>query len=423
MKHSAVVFSLVLGLAVPQFGLAEEEKTEADELFGGGGGYIHPYVTVSGLYDDNVYRTPDNEVSDYATVFSPGIWVAVPGTRERKLNLNTSTLTPGGLGIVEDRGETFRRFQGFLHYGAELTRFQEEDDNDTDDHRIDALLQYSLKGGLTFEAFDMYRDGHDERGEGAFGDLETWKSNLLGGRVSYDLGSRFRVRGEYSQFAIRYDDDANNYLDRTDDKYAGYLYYKLTGKSTIFAEYDLVDISYENLSGLDSKEHTVWGGFRWRLSEKTIGEVKGGYLTKEYDQDGMDDASDFVFKGWLEYELTGKSRLRLSALRIVEEPDANTSNSTTTDMVKLAYLLDVTSKLLATAEAGYGRSEYDGDYSYRGVVGEREDDRYTARLMLDYRIQDWVGAKASYTFVDRDSTFEDLSYTDNRFMLSLWLAM
>ena len=286
-----------------------------------------------------------------------------------------------------------------------------------------ALLQYNLKGGLIFEVLDMYLDGHDERGEGAFGDLDTWKSNLLGGRVTYDLGSRFRVRGEYGHFTVSYDDADNSYLDRIDDKYSAYLYYKLSGKSSIFAEYDLVDISYDQSTDLDSEEHTIWGGFRWRLSEKTIGEIKAGHLTKKYSLDSMDEQGDFVVKGWLDYELTGKSKIRLTAARTVEEPDANSSQATVFNQAKTAFIHDLTAKIQTTVEVGYGKTTYEGEYYYGGVAGEREDEKYSGRLLIDYRIQDWLGVKASYIYMDRQSSFSDLSYTDNRFLLGLSLAL
>lgn len=417
-------FTLLLGLSMPQQCLAEEDKIDANDLFGGGGGYIHPYINTTGMYDDNVYRTSSAEVGDYAMVYSPGIWLALPGTKEQKLRFSTSTLTPGGLGLVEDRGQEFQRFQGYLHYGAVMTRYQDETVNDTDDQRIDGLLQYNLKGGLSVEVLDIYIDGHDERGEGAFGNLDTYKSNLAGGRLTYDVGSHFRVRGEYGHYTVAYDDSANSYLDRADDKYSAYLYYKLSGKSTIFTEYDLTDISYENLSYLDSTEHTVWGGFRWRHSEKTMGEIKAGYLNKVYaDSTLSGDQGDFVVKGWLDYHLTGKSRLHLTFARMVEEPDANTSQATIFNQGKLGFIHELTSKITTTAEVGYGLTTYDGDYSYNGVTGTREDDIYSGSLLVDYQIQQWLGIKARYVYLDRESNFEDLSYTDNRFLVSLTLSM
>ena len=425
MKNSMLMCTLAAAMAfAPGSSPAADDSSEGfGDLFGGGGGYVHPYVTVAGLYDDNVYRTPDNEISDYAGVLSPGIWIAVPGVKEQRQLLNTSTLTPGGLGLVEDRGEEFRRFRGFLHYGAALTRYQEEEDNDTDDQRVDALLQFGLPGGLTFDLLDVYLDGHDERGEGAFGELDTYKSNLAGARVTYDIGSRFRLRGEYGHFTVAYDEDDQSYLDRADDKVAAYLYYKLSGRSTVFAEYDFVDIGYDSTPEYDSTESTGWGGFRWRLSDKTMGEIKLGYLNKDYDRADLEDAGDLVVKGWLDYEWTDKSRFRLTASRMTEEPDANTSQAATTDQVRLAFIHDLTAKIKGRIEAGYGQTDYDGPYTYQGVTGERDDDKYTGRLGLDYQIQDWLGTKLEYTYLDRESSFSDLSYTDNRVVLSLSLAM
>jgi len=424
MKQWPLLLTLLLGLALPLAGWADDDASQSvDDLFGGGGGYIHPYVTIAELYDDNVYRTPSDKISDRATIYSPGILLAVPGTREKRQFLNTSTLTPGGLGIVEDRGEEFQRFQGYLHYRAALARYAEEDDNDTDDQRLDGLLQFNLKSGLTFEVLNFYLDGHDERGEGAFGNLDTYKSNLAGGRVTYDLGARFRVRGEYGHFTVNYDADDNRYLDRVDDKYSAYLFYKLSGKSTLFTEYDLVDISYDQDAVLDSSEQTVWGGLRWRLSGKSIGEVKAGYLNKDNQLAGVEDKGDLVVKGWLDYELTGKSRFRLTGSRLVEEPDAYSQESSTVDMGRLAFIHKTTPKVNTTLEGGYGHASYEGEYSYQGETGTREDDIYTGRVLVDYQIQDWLGAKASYLYLDRESSFSNLSYTDNRVLLSLTLSL
>lgn len=423
-KNTLIVPIVALALSLPFAAFAEEEpEIDADDLFGGQGGYFHPYVTVSGLYDDNVYRTPTDKISDYATTLAPGIWIAVPGTRERALNLNTSNLSPGGLGVVEDRGETFNRMQGFLNYGAALTRYQDTDDNDTDDQRVDGMFQYNLKGGLSLEVLDMYLDGHEDRGEGVSGDLDTFKSNLAGGRMTYDLGSRFRLRGEYSNFSVDYDARENDGRDRVDDKYVAYLYYKLTGKSTVFAEYDFVDISYDETDDLNSKEHYYWGGYRWRLSKKTMGEIKMGYLTKDFDTAESESNGDLVIKGWLDYELTGKSRLKLLAARIPEEPDNNNEQGALTNEIGVVLSHDLTSKIVASLEGGYGRTTYDGLSSYQGVVGEREDDEYTGRFALDYRIQSWLGVRAAYTYFDRESSIADLSYTDNQVLLSLTLAM
>lgn len=423
-RHTTLLPFVALILALPMVGFAEEEKAiDADELFGGGGGYFHPYVTTTGMYEDNVYQTAENEIGDYATIFSPGIWLALPGVREKSSSPTTSPRTTGGVGVVEDRGDVLRRMKAFLHYRADMTRYEEEDSEDSDDQRFEGLLQYSLKGGLAFEAMGQYLDSHENPGESVSGAKDDYTSNLLGGRVTYDMGTRFRLRGEYSNFDVNYDSAENDTRSRNDDKYVASLYYKLTGKSSVLVEYDFVDISYDESPDFDSEEQYMWGGYRYRLSEKTMGEVKLGYLNKDYAVGDAEGQGDLVVKGWIDYELTGKSRLKLIASRLPEEADKYGEESALTNDVSAVLSHDLTSKIMLSLGGGYGQTTYEGNYIYNGVVSEREDDKYTAKLSLDYRIQDWLGVGASYTYEDKESNIDDLSYTDNTVLLSLTLAM
>lgn len=414
----------LLALCLPVAAWAEEEKAlDADDLFGGGGGYVHPYVTVSGMYDDNVYNTATGTVSDYATSITPGIWLALPGVREKSSTPLTAPRTTGGVGIVEDHGDLIRRLKAFLHYQADITRYDDVDDKDTDDHLLEGLLQYSFRGGLSFEVGDQYKQDHEDSNESVSLEQAEYTSNLFGARVNYDLGSHFRLRGEYSNFDVDYESADNDIRSRNDDKYSAYVFYKLTGKSSIFVEYDFVDIGYDVSPDLDSTEHYMWGGYRHRFSEKTMGEVKAGYLTKDYEHGGIDSQDDFVLKGWLDYALTGKSRLKLTLSRNPEEPDRYDDQSSLTNAVNLTFSHDLTSKILISLDGGYAQTSYEGDYVYDGKTDEREDDKYTGKFSLDYRIQDWLGLGASYTYTDRDSNFADRSYTDNTFLLTLTLAM
>ena len=42
------------------------------------------------------------------------------------------------------------------------------------------------------------------------------------------------------------------------------------------------------------KKHYMWGGYRWRMTGKTMGEIKMGYLTKEFAVEEAENTSDFV---------------------------------------------------------------------------------------------------------------------------------
>ena len=44
---------------------------------------LHPYITVQGLYDDNLYLTQDNKTSDFITTVSPGLKYKTEGPAHR----------------------------------------------------------------------------------------------------------------------------------------------------------------------------------------------------------------------------------------------------------------------------------------------------------------------------------------------------
>ncbi len=424
MKAGKLLIGMVLLLAglYGQAAAGQDEGGVDETLFGGGGGYFHPYLTVSGLYDDNVFNSTDDAISDTAFVISPGIWFAIPGTREKLLNLETDNLTPGGLRLVKDRGREFKRFQGYLHYGADLTRYSDVENNDTDDQRLEGYLQFNFRGNMTFEVLDIYQDDHNGWNTGISDTLSEFKSNLAGGRVTYTR-NRLRLRGDYTNYTVSYDDAVNQARDRRDNKAAAWLYYKISSKSTVFAEYDYLDVSYDNASYLDSDEHHLYGGFRWRITGKTMGEVKLGYLMKDFTDERLDDAGDFIMQAWVDYDLSAKTRLKVTASSTIEEPDIYSLESVTSNRVDLLYTHDLTHKITANIGAGYTSKGYGGVYSYQGVEAERDDDEWQFRLFVDYDIQDWLGLRASYDYFNRDSNFSGFSYTDNKVLLSLSLRI
>ena len=438
MKKCITLLIFLLWVVAPLSGYAEDSGTiSGSSLFGSGDSYIHPYGTLTELYDDNVYRTEQGKIGDYATVFAPGVWFAMPGTQENKLNLSTYTLTPGGVGIVEDRGETYREFQGFLNYGATVTRYDKTDDNDTTDQQLSGLFSYSPASSLRFQVQDQYLHGHDERGQGAFGQLNAYISNLIGGSVTYLPDSKFRIRGEYSVFNVGYDEETNKFVNRTDTQYAGYVFYNLSGNSSVFVEYDIVESNYDYLNIANTKEYSGWSGFRYRLSEKTMGEIKAGYLSTDYAETDMKNAGNYVVQAWLDYELTHKSRIQMIAARMFDAPDAyeltalsqsnlnisSNSGGAIDNQLKVDFIHDLSSKITATVDGEYRKISYIGDYVYNGITADRNDDKYTGVLALNYQIWPHVGVKTSYTYIDQRSTFPGLSYTDNTVMLTLGLSL
>ena len=423
MKNIVIATSLALFCSCVLVSSGYAEENEVDSSLFGGGGYFHPYITAAGLYDDNVYKTEDTTTSDSAVVVSPGIWVAFPTTREQLLKVETSNLSPGGLRMQQDRGQRFRRMQGYLHYGGSFTRYNEAVDTDSDDHRVEGYFAFNTKGGLTLEAMDFYRDGHNDWGSGISNAFDTFTSNLVGGRATYDISGRFRVRAAYSVYSVSYDQNYLTSRDRQDNKLATQLYYKISPKRSVFVGYNFLDIDYDQGESLDSKEHHFFGGLRWRATEKTMGEVRAGYQTKDYANSGYDSDGDFFLSAWLDYELTGKTGLRLLADRVYEEPGSYTLESKLSTSGKLILSHQLTSKFETTLSGEYISTSYNGEYVYNDVSYDREDDEYSLEAAIVYNIQKWLSAQVRYEYYKRDTNVDGLSYDDNRILFGITCSL
>jgi hypothetical protein len=75
MKNTLALFLFLIGLVVPLSAPAEDNGgIGGSELYGNGKFNIHPMISVTGLYDDNIYRTERDKTADFATIISPGVW-------------------------------------------------------------------------------------------------------------------------------------------------------------------------------------------------------------------------------------------------------------------------------------------------------------------------------------------------------------
>lgn len=400
---------------------AEEEPTgqsaKATDVFGRKGGYFHPYLSISENYNDNVYNTNTNTISDSLTVISPGIWLAVPGTKEPLLNLSTSTATPGGIALSRDKTEYFKRYQLYLLYGADIIRYQDETSEDTEDHRAEAFFQYNLKGGLSIDLIDQYMKNHDSRGTGVSTELDMYDTNLANTAVSYDVSEKFRLRADLSRYTVDYDASRNRARDRDDTSASAYVFYKFMPRTSVFVEYEHIGVDYDINTLSDSTEQHIYSGLKWDVSQKTRGKFKAGYLHKNFDRTGIKDKDDLTLELQGDYTFSPKTSVMVTGTRRINETTIQTSNYTLAHSVSLTYAQKFTKKISANLGFTFTNDEYDGTLTVGAQTGVRTDDIYSIAPALQYAIMDWLTADLSYIYGERDSNFNAYDYENNTVFL------
>ncbi len=386
------------------------QRTSAD-VFGRKGGFIHPFLSVTEYYTDNVFYSNKNKESDFITVLSPGIWLTVPHVHEKLLEIETSNISPGGYSLKRYEPETFRRYQTYLFYNADIEQFAKHPSENAVNHKAEGLFQYNLKGGLSATVLDQFIASHDDRGTGTSDKLDRFKTNLANLVLTYDVSRRFRIRADYSNFLVNYTAKRNNFRDRDDNSVSGYVFYKIQPKTSLFVEYEYLDVSYKKDIQPDSREHHYYGGIQWDITAKSRGTVKAGYGVKDFTGSETGNSEDFILEAQIDHKFTPKTSVILRASRQTNETNISGYDFILTDIVELEYLQRLTGKITADIKLLYEKDDYEGDPT---IVGRRLVDKYySGAFALRYQFREWLGFDLGYIYMERDSNDNDFDYDTN----------
>jgi polysaccharide biosynthesis protein VpsM len=395
-----------------------KEKTSSD-VFGKKGGYVHPFLSVTEFYTDNVFYSKNDKKSDFATVISPGIWFTVPGIYEKLLIADTSILSPGGFSLSRYKPETFKRYQTYLFYNADIELYSKEPSGNIVNHKLEGLLQYNLRGGLTFELIDQFLASHDLRGTGISQELDKYRTNMANFIVTYNAGERFMLRLDYANYFADYTAFRNGFRDRNDNTVSAYVFYRFRPKTSLFYEYEFVDVSYRDNVLSNSAEHHSFLGVQWDVTAKSKGSLKAGYGLKDFDRSGIKNINEFIFEAQVDHKFTTKTSLLLKASRKTNETNISTTDYMISDFIEAQYIQKLTGKITANAGLSFGRDAYGGELSYGGRTKNLKDDYITGMLAIQYKFKEWLEMDTGYLFGRRDSSFPEFDYTSNMLFLRI----
>lgn len=400
--------------------LPEDERIDADSLFGTEGGYFHPFISITGEYTDNLYNVNTDEVNNFLTRISPGIWLSVPSSKEPPLNLNPSNTSAGGLQLALPSTQGFDRFNAYLLGGLDIKFYSEDSDLNDTDALVEGLFQYNLRGGLSLRLVDRFTHGQDQFDAGnatSANNLRRYDSNITLLAADWDISEKFRTKVEYSNFWLSYDDTVDEFLNRMDNGISAYAIYKYSVKTDFFLEYRYVDISYDTADVKDSKDNYLYGGINWDSTEKTSLSLKGGYQDKQYKEDSLSeyDRTGLALEMALDYQYSPKTSLTLALSHKIEESDSSLALNKKVFAGTLYYYQDFTERLKGVCALSYSNEAYDQ------ITGapERTDDTFFVKPSLQYTLKDWLMAELAYSYDTRNSTDDFFDYDSNTIYISL----
>ena len=399
-----------------------ENSEITSDVFGKRSGLLRPFISLTGYYTDNLFKTRDNKHSDFVTVLSPGILISFPGLKEIALT-ETSVISPGGFPAGRFIKRYPGRLQSYLFYAADFEFYSKHSSDNFVSHRAEGMLQYNFRGGISIDMLNQLVKSHDDWGMGEFFTRDEYFSNLFSLALSYEISDKTLLRFDYSNYNLDFKDAENSFRDRKDNYMSGYLFYKIRPRLALFGQYEFIDISYKEDILSNSKEHNVYCGARWNISKKTTGYVKAGYSLREFDLPEMKNEKGYLFEAQVDYRFTPKTSLRLSASRKNNETDISRADYIVSDNIRASYAQKLTSKITANINISYTDDRYKGTVTIDGISKKLQDIYHKGGISLDYAMRERLKMRLGYDYSKRNSNFDIFDYTANILFMKISFSM
>ena len=377
--------------AAPAAGGATDGQPDAPATGVGPGGFLwEPQISLTPMYDDNIYALPAAELADWIWVLSPTL-------------------------AGESRWDRHRlRFDA----GAELGRYDEYGSEDYDDWWANADGRYdlapvsSLFGGVGFS------QEHEDRGSpdavaptAALSAIDAeptvYEALTAQGGVTHRFGdSLLRAGATYER--LDYDDVPslagstidNDDRDREIFGIAVRLSHRLDDGLDLFAQAQWNERRYADTPDdygyyRDSEGHRLAVGLKGQIGPGLDAEAYLGYLLQDYDDPRFDRVDGLDFAGKLNWRIDARTRARLTLERTVNETTLEGASSYLYTNLTGSVSHQLGERTTLSANLGAGLVAYQD-------VG-RDDWIYTAGLTARHTISRHVFVTLGYRAARRDS--------------------
>ena len=368
---------------------------------------LNPHMGVAQMYTDNVFRTTNNKISDFATTLAPGIQAELP----------------------------FAGFHSFLiDYRTNIQFYSRSPSNNVQDQTATGGFKFNFPGGLNLDLQGSHKLGHDPRGSAVDNvvvqglDVNKWTANGFTGQAEY-LGAQSSI-GLNVQ-TIRWDYLNNNQgpsRDRLTNN-AGLTFTRnVTGKTSLLAYAGALQTIYDQNKNLDNVIYTISGGGTWNATEMTSGEIRAGYQIVQFSRAQVnqppplnsfsrdkDNYSNFYFMGRLNWQASPLSRISLQTYRTVQQIGTANSLFITVTGVNLTGRHDLTDNTTLNLNLGFEEDDFQSPSS---GGSNRIDKLMNVAVGMNYQAVKWVGLGVQYIYEDRNSNQNPFTYQANTVMLS-----
>ena len=352
---------------------------------------ITPSVGYQGEFDDNIFRAKDNKQSDYINHILPALKIeATPGSSELE-----------------------------AHGSADAMFYSRHTNFNFVDYNLGGSGKLNLNR-FTFRAQEEWRHTNDFP-TSDFTNRIARDENTLGGGFDFDMAALWGVGFDYTSGYSHYIDGAYHYLSNTSHTFAPTLYYRLTGKTRLFAEFDYVDNIYWDDHTRSNDQYKGFLGIKGDVTDYFKVTAKAGWgglhLTNSTiaDQNAPMASIEAIYKPLDRLEVVWQLVNDFTFSTDAFNPMIQNLNTS------LGLRYAITPKISLIPNATFGTSSYQS--LAPGQTEKRFDYLFGGGLGLRYDIVKYAKFEAAYAYQARQSNYDVNNYGDNRVFFTVTLSM
>ncbi|MEH6504162.1 MAG: outer membrane beta-barrel protein [Cycloclasticus sp.] len=376
-----IINSILVSLIATSSFAVERQDPDFFQL---GDFFLIPGISVSEVYNDNVFLQDRDKKSSLITTVSPRARLAYEG------DFSLSTLDVG----IE---------KGF---------YRATSSDNYLDSRVKLGTEIFPSERVKFGASLARIDGHDDRGFGLQDGLAVFDFNSphefhqVIGLADFEYGTRVegaaRLEIDISLEDKEYDNhrSVTNFLDRKTSRITTGLAYMLAPATSILIEGSYGDFNYDTATA-DSKEYRAMVGLEWEATYQTTGFLKLGMGKKEFSNAARTDTTEPAWEVGVDWSPLSYSVFTLRTSKGFSEGEGTGSfidaQTTSLDWRHDWYDHIGTHIVIENKIHEYGDSD-------------REEDVNSIILNFDYQYSPWLLISTGVLYEERESNALGFDY-------------
>lgn len=406
---------------------AEAKRKETDfegRVFGYRDGILHAGLIVRGEWTDNLYNHHTDKEENLLTRITPSVWLTWPRRSRRPVQIASDNTSPGGIQYSLTEYDIFNKYQVYLAGKMDVMTYSANSELDHIEHGAEAMIQYQPKFRVNFHLMDKYSHSQDifNVTEATLENNRVYDSNVFGLGVDWKFADKVSLQAAYRHFFLEYEDDENDFLNRTDNGANCGFFYDYSPKTIFFLDYQFLLAAYQEDDMPDNGNSYINFGMNWQATVKTSLMLKAGYqivnfdfeVPEEYDDaetaDDLvnDDDAAFSFEAQANWQVMQKTTLILNTKYSIDQTDSRQALNKTVFVGRVAFDYRFSGRVRADVNFIYENSDYalwSGD--------SRIDDRWFFKPQLNFALKKWLSFNLFYSFDKKDSNFDELDYETN----------